>query len=234
MSSKLKQGSAGSTRWAEQLGKSFPGIPVREISVTTSETRIANRPSIVVCTPGIEPVAEGGYAGVALLDCFAQLSIDSLRAPEDALRSWLNALAFMRPGGEAVAVGVTSEVSAALSLGEISKTISEILEERELLGFPPAKRFLSATGTRSVVEDLGQALKSLNSVKVLGISQAQSVASGSDCRLVVSFSYAEGAHVADVVRTFLASLGSKQVRTSIRSGKNVRPLSIKFDDPRVI
>jgi hypothetical protein len=140
----------------------------------------------------------------------------------------------MRPGGEAVAVGVTSEVSAALSLGEIAKTISEILEERELLGFPPAKRFLSATGTRSVVEDLGQALKSLNSVKVLGISQAQSVASSSDCRLVVSFSYAEGAHVADVVRTFLASLGSKQVRTSIRSGKNVRPLSIKFDDPRVI
>lgn len=233
-SGKLKQGAAGSTRWAEQLGKSFPGIPVREVTAASAEQTIANRAAIVVCTPGVEPIAIGGYAGVALLDCAAQLNVDSLRAPEDALRSWLNALAFMRPGGEAVAVGVTPEVSAALTLGEISETVGQILAEREQLGFPPAKRFVSATGSRSVIESLEEIFKRDQTLKVLGISEGQTGPGQADFRLVASFKYSDGAHVAEVVREFLALLGSKQLRTSAKSGKNIRPVSVKFDDPRVI
>ncbi len=233
-SAKLRQGSAGATRWAEQLGKSFPGIPVREVTATQLNQTIANKPAIVVCTPGIEPVASGGYSGVALLDCAAQLNVDSLRAPEDALRSWFNALGFMRPGGEAVAVGVTPEVSAALTLGEIAKTVSVMLMEREQLGFPPAKRFLSATGSREVIDALNEFLDKDHAFNVLGISQANTVSGDIDCRLVASFKYADGSHVAEVVRGFLGQLGSKQLRTNSKSGKNIRPLSVKFDDPRVI
>ena len=233
-SSKLRQGAAGATRWAEQLGKSFPGVPVREVTAEQSEHLIPNRSAIVVCTAGIEPIASGGYSGVALLDCSAQLNVDSLRAPEDALRSWLNALAFMRHGGEAVAVGITPEVSSALSLGEVSKTVSELLQEREQLGFPPAKRLLSATGSRDVVEALMDVLQRDSAMTVLGLSQAQSSASEQEFRLVATFSYASGSHVSQLVRGFLSGLGTKQIRTNSKSGKNIRPLTIKFDDPRVI
>lgn len=231
---KLKYGSGGSTRWAKQLGQSFPGIPVREVTADQTTAHIPNRPSIVVATPGVEPIALGGYSAVVLLDCASQLRVDSLRAPEDALRSWLNAIAFMREGGEAIAVGVTSEVSPALSLGAIEQTVNAILKEREELGFPPARRFVSATGSRLVVEELAKILASHSAVRVLGISQGTGKTQEPEFRLVASFSYSSGNEVSNLIRNFQSTLGAKAVRTNIRSGRALRPVSIKFDDPRVI
>lgn len=232
--SKLRQAGAGATRWAEQLGKSFPGIAIREVTADQVEHLIPNKPAIVICTAGIEPIAAAGFAGVVLLDCATQLNVDSLRAPEDALRSWLNALAFMREGAEAVAVGASPEVSKALTLGLVTETVDEILREREELGFPPAKRFLSATGSREVIDALSEILEESSLVRVLGISQAIAASTQPDFRLVASFSYANGPKVAALVKNYLAGLGVKQVRTNAKSGRNLRPLSIKFDDPRVI
>ncbi len=230
----LRQSGAGSTKWVEQLGKSFPGVSVREVTAQTSDHTVPNRPSIVVCTAGIEPIALGGYAGVVLLDCAVQLNHDSLKAPEDALRSWLNAISFMRSTGEAVAVGVSEEVSKALSLGQIRETLSEMLKERELLGFPPTRRFLSGTGSREVVEELAMTLSNIEGLRVLGIADSVGNAAEGDVRLVASFAYAQGGEVSTLVRDFLASVSSKQTRTSAKSGRSIRPLSVKFDDPRVI
>jgi len=230
---KLKQGAAGASRWAEQLGKSFPGIAVREITAEQQSHLIPSRPALVICTPGIEPIANGGYSGVVLLDCASQLNVDSLRAPEDALRSWLNAIAFMRPDAEAVAVGASPEVNRALSLGQITETVSNFLKEREELGFPPSKRILSATGSREVVDELAKLLAGVSQARVLGISESRGVTAEIEYRLVASFNYADGASVASLVRDYVAGLSSKQVRTNLKSGKNLRPLTIKFDDPKV-
>jgi len=230
----LRQSGAGSTKWVEQLGKSFPGIPVREITAETSDHTVPNRAAIIVCTAGIEPIATGGYAGVVLVDCAVQLNHDSLKAPEDALRSWLNAISFMRPNGEAVAVGVSEEVAKALSLGQIRETLSEMLNERELLGFPPTRRFLSGTGSREVVEELAKVISNIEGLRVLGVADSVGKTAEGDVRLVASFTYAQGGEVTSVVREFVASLNSKQTRTSAKSGRPLRPLSVKFDDPRVI
>jgi primosomal protein N' (replication factor Y) len=234
LGTKLRQGAAGATRWAEQLGKSFPGIPVREVSVEQEEHRIPNRPALVICTAGIEPIADGGFAGVILLDCATQLNVDSLRAPEDSLRAWLNAVAFMRPGAQAAAVGVSDEVSRALTLGQVIETVDGILSEREILGFPPTKRFVSATGTRQVIDSLARVLEAVPALLVLGISEAQSGNASSEFRLVASFAYSNGPMVSSIFREFIANLKSNEIRTNLKSGKNVRPLTIKFDDPRVI
>jgi primosomal protein N' (replication factor Y) len=231
---KLVQGAAGATRWVEQLGKSFPGIPIREVTVSQGIQEVSDKAQIVVSTPGIEPVAKRGYSAVVLIDCLAQLSRDTLRAPEDALRVWLNALSLMRSSGEAVAVGVSSEVSRALTLGEVTETASKLLGEREELGFPPAKRLMSAVGSRDLLTDLGEKLSTISGSKILGIAAAQSAASGESFRLLVSFSYASGNQVANVAREFLAGLTTKAVRTNSRSGKSIRPVTIKFDDPSVL
>ena len=233
-SRKLSQGAAGATRWVEQLGKSFPGVPVREITADSPTEEVGDKPALIVSTPGIEPIAKSGYAVVVLIDCSSQLSRDSLRAPEDALRDWLNALAFMRSDGQAVAVGVSEEVSRALSLGEVTDTVSRILQEREELGFPPAKRILSATGSLETVNSLGQLLGKIGGVTVLGVAEAQTSTNEKDFRLLASFNYAAGSNVAKEVRAFLLTLSSKAVRVNARSGRAVRPLTIKFDDPRVL
>ena len=58
--------------------------------------RSTTGPAIVVATPGAEPVAEGGYACVVLLDTWLMLARADLRTAEESLRRWLNAAALAR------------------------------------------------------------------------------------------------------------------------------------------
>ena len=231
---KLRQGGAGVTRWVQQLGKSFPGIPIREVTAETSYVPSSTKPAIIVCTAGIEPEVDSGYSAVILIDCATQLGRDTLRAPEDALRAWLNALSFMQANGKAVAVGVSDEVSKALSLGQVIETVSDILQDREELGFPPARRVLSVTGSLDSLNKLGERLREVEGLRVLGIAEAKTSTAVGDYRLIASFQYAVGAQVADELRSFQLTLNSKDTRTNIKSGRALRPVTIKFDDPRVL
>jgi len=233
-SRKFRQGASGSTGWARQLGKSFPNVQIREITSDIRALTINNKPQIVVSTAGIEPVAEDGYASVVLLDCKAQLSIDNLRAPELALQSWLNALAFMRSNGQAVAVGVSSEVAKALSLGQVKETIAQLYSERIDLGLPPAKRIMTATGLKSSVDGLAEILVSEGKCELLGIATSTTSQVEKDYRLLVRFDYRDGALVSSLVRQYLAKLDRTTVRTNSATGRKLRPLTIKFDDPKVI
>lgn len=232
--SKLSQGAAGATRWVTQLGKSFPGIPILEITAEQGPFSVSDRPQIVVSTPGVEPIAPNGYSSVVFIDCLAQLSRDSLRAPEDSIRGWLNALGFLNQNGSAVAVGVSDEVSKALSLGDVIGTAKQMLLEREELGFPPTRRIVSATGSRDLVTELGNRLSSISGARVLGVVSAQTNATESDFRMIASFTYASGNEVAICAKEFLATLSTKTLRTSAKSGRAIRPVTIKFDDPRVL
>ena len=96
----------GDARTAEELGRTFPSTPVRQSSSGQHVlATVDSRPAIVVATPGAEPVAEGGYAAVVLLDTWLVLARPDLRTAEEAVRRWANAVGLVRPGGRAVAVG---------------------------------------------------------------------------------------------------------------------------------
>ena len=66
---------------------------------------VGPEPAVVVATPGAEPVAEGGYAAVVLLDTWLLLWRVDLRAEEEAVRRWSDAVGLVRPGGRALLVG---------------------------------------------------------------------------------------------------------------------------------
>ena len=91
-------GRSATRRTAEELGRAFPGVTVAQSSggdQVLAERR--RRAGLVVATPGAEPVAEGGYAAVLLLDTWLLLGRADLRAGEEALRRWANAAALVRP-----------------------------------------------------------------------------------------------------------------------------------------
>ena len=97
----LRAPVVGDARTAEELGRSFPATTVRTSSGDRVRATVPDEPAIVVATPGAEPVAEGGYAAVVLLDTWLTLARADLRAEEEALRRWLNAAALRparRPG----------------------------------------------------------------------------------------------------------------------------------------
>ena len=146
--------AAGATRTAEELGRAFPNVPVISSAGDHVRASVGPEPALVVATPGAEPVAFGGYAAALLLDADKMLRFDSLRAPEAALRRWLNAAALVRPAaleGTVVTTASPSPVEQALVRWDPAWFAREELEERAQTGLPPAVRTAAVTGAEADV-----------------------------------------------------------------------------------
>ena len=140
----------GSERTAEELGKAFPGTAVRQSSAGQVAATVPATPGIVVATPGAEPRAEGGYAGAVLLDTPLLLLRADLRATEEALRRWLNAVALVRSGsegGSVIAVGESSgrALQALVRVDPAGLAARELVDRAEA-HFPPAAKLVTVEG----------------------------------------------------------------------------------------
>ncbi|MDR7274286.1 primosomal protein N' [Catenuloplanes atrovinosus] len=169
---RLRASIIGARRTAEELGRAFPGTPVRTSGRDEVLLRVPAEPAVVVCTPGAEPVADGGYGAVLLLDTWALLTRADLRAAEEALRRWLTAAALARPhrdGGRVVVVadGGIPAVQALLRWDPAWYAARELAERREL-AFPPASRMASLTGPPDAVADLLDTARLPDDAELLG------------------------------------------------------------------
>jgi primosomal protein N' (replication factor Y) (superfamily II helicase) len=158
----LRAVSFGERRTAEELGRAFPGHPVRVSGRDPGGAGVLDtvdgRPALVVATPGAEPRAEGGYAAALLLDGRLMLDRPDLRAAEEAVRRWMAAISLVRPAAEGGAVVVVADASLAavqaVVRGDPAGFAARELAERELLHLPPAWRVAEITGAPADVEDL--------------------------------------------------------------------------------
>ncbi len=162
----------GSTRTAEELGKAFPGTPVRQSSAGRVLAEVSGDPALVVVTPGAEPVVAGGYAAVVLLDTTQLLIRPDLRAGEEALRRWLNALALVRPGteqGSAIAVGppAARALQALVRLDPAGHAARELAERAEAR-FPPAVKMITIEGGPAALADFTELLSRPVGAELLG------------------------------------------------------------------
>ncbi|GGS09063.1 hypothetical protein GCM10010169_62380 [Micromonospora fulviviridis] len=169
---RLRASVTGARRTAEELGRAFPGVPVRTSGREEVLATVPAGAGLVIATPGAEPVAEGGYGAVLLLDSWALLTRADLRAGEEALRRWLAAAALARPGpagGRVVVVadGALVPVQALLRWDSAWFATRELAERREL-GFPPAVRMASVTGVADAVADLLAGARLPDGAEVLG------------------------------------------------------------------
>ncbi|MEV4178135.1 primosomal protein N' [Nonomuraea sp. NPDC049709] len=168
-SPRLRAVVTGARRTAEELGRAFPATQVRTsgrdgVLATVPATR-----SLVVATPGAEPVAEGGYAAAVLLDGWALLGRADLRAAEETVRRWMNAAALLRPAAELVVLGDAAlpPVQALLRWDPITHAERE-LGDRAELGFPPAVRMATLTGAASAVRQMLDEVRLPPDAQVLG------------------------------------------------------------------
>jgi primosomal protein N' (replication factor Y) len=160
-SGQLRALVTGAARTAEELGRAFPGVPVRTSGGPHVLAAVPAEPALIIATPGAEPVAQGGYAAALLLDGWALLGRPSLRAAEEALRRWLNAAALVRPGAPVVVLAEATlpAVQALIRWDPVTFSERELAERAEL-GFPPAVRMASVTGPSEAVSDFVGALSS--------------------------------------------------------------------------
>lgn len=169
-SRRLRGQIIGARRTAEELGRAFPGHPVRTSGADEVLTKVPGKPSLVVATPGAEPVAEGGYGAVLLLDGWALLGRADLRASEEALRRWMTAAGLVRPGNGRVVViadSALTPVQALVRWDPVWHAATELAARTEL-GFPPAVRMATVDGTPDAVNALLDELRLPPTGEILG------------------------------------------------------------------
>jgi primosomal protein N' (replication factor Y) len=148
----------GARRTAEELGRAFPGITVITSGGDAVVPAVPGDPALVIATPGAEPVAAGGYGAALLLDAWALLGRQDLRAAEDTLRRWMTASTLARSHGDGGVVAVVAEstvptVQALIRWDPVGHAEAEF-DGRTDVGLPPAVHIAAIDGAPEAVAAL--------------------------------------------------------------------------------
>lgn len=247
----LRSGVLGARRTAEDLGRAFSGVPLHTSATGAPRgvlPSVGAEPSLVVATPGAEPVVDGpGYAAVLLLDAWATLERPAMDAGEQALRRWAGAAALARSGADGGSVvlcglldGVRVAAVEALVRWDPGWFAARELADRRELRLPPAARTALVTGVPAGLRELSAELAAHEWLQVLGpVSVAppprpageagqpargradvQPLSQAPAERLVVRCDLARGADLARVL---------KQVRAVRSARKQADPLQVRLD-----
>lgn len=157
----------GARRTAEELGRAFPGIAVITSAGDTVVSEVGAGPALVVATPGGEPRARGGYGAALLLDTWALLGRQDLRAAEDTLWRWMTAAALVRERGDGGVVTVVAEssiptVQSLIRWDPVGHAEAELTARSEV-GLPPSVHIAALDGTADAVAALIDQARLLNS-----------------------------------------------------------------------
>ena len=150
----IRAAAVGSERTAEELGRAFPGIPVRSSTSDHILRTVDSRPAIVVATAGAAPIAQGGYAAAILLDGNAMLSRPELSASQETFAKWNECASLVRPSGEVIVVADSEHPAVqALIRHDPAGFAQRELEQRKQVSLPPAVRLAALTGEQFDLDD---------------------------------------------------------------------------------
>jgi len=218
----------GARRTAEELGRAFPGTAVITSGGDNVVRAVDGRPALVIATPGAEPVAAGGYGAALLLDAWALLGRQDLRAAEDTLRRWMAAAALVRPRGDGGVVAVVAEaavptVQALIRWDPVGHAEAE-LDGRAEVGLPPAVHIAALDGAPAAVTALLEATElpaeaePLGPVELpLGARRPPGLpADGPVHRMLVRVPRSGGLALAGALRRAVAVLSTRQRSEPVR------------------
>ncbi|WP_328398358.1 primosomal protein N' [Nocardia sp. NBC_00416] len=224
----------GAARTAEELGRAFPGVPVRGSSGAALLDTVPPGPQVVVATVGAEPLLAGGYGVGLLLDGWALLGRADLRAAEDTLRRWLSAAALVRSDGQVLVMadpGVPT-VQALLRWDPAGHAAAELAQRAEV-GFPPAVRMAAVDGTAEGIAELLAVTELPAAAQVLGPVPLPAAA-----RLPSGARGSGGEHGAEVERVLLRTprAGGAALARALTAAQAIRssqradsPLRVQID-----
>jgi primosomal protein N' (replication factor Y) len=162
----------GARRTAEELGRAFPGTTVITSGGDDVVPEVGGRAALVVATPGAEPRACGGYGAALLLDSWALLGRQDLRAAEDTLRRWLAAAALVRARGDGGVVVVVAEssiptVQSLIRWDPVGHAEAELTARTEV-GLPPSVHIAALDGAADAIAALLEATGLPDAAQLLG------------------------------------------------------------------
>ncbi|OBI48134.1 primosome assembly protein PriA [Mycobacterium kyorinense] len=226
----------GARRTAEELGRAFPQTTVITSGGEAVVSEVADRAALVVATPGAEPRAAGGYGAALLLDSWALLGRQDLRAAEDTLRRWLAAAALVRARGDGGVVAVVAEsaiptVQSLIRWDPVGHAEVESAARAEV-GLPPSVHIAALDGSTAAVAALLDHTQLPEGAELLGPVDLPSGArrpagTAADlpvARMLVRVPREQGLALAAALRRAVAMLSARQDHEPVRV--QVDPLHI--------
>lgn len=215
-SRRLRAVVVGAGRTAEELGRAFPGVPVHTSGSGTVLAAVPDRAALVVATPGAEPVAR--YGAALLLDTWALLAREDLRAGEETLRRWMAAAGMVRSvteGGRVVVVADSSLAAVqALVRWDPSGHAAAELAARAELGFPPVTRMASVEGPAAALAEFATTAELPPEAEPLGPVPLD--ADGERERLLLRVPRRDGRALAAALHATQASRSARKVADPLR------------------
>lgn len=222
--------AADAGRTAHDLARAFPGVRVHISDGERPLERVDAEPALVIATRGAEPLADGGYRAVLLLDGQRMLMRESARVAEDCLRWWSSAASLAARGAPVHLVGVTGPLGVALATWRTADFLARELAERRQLRFPPAVRIATLTGSPRILDPV------LEEATAAGATVVATEHVDEGVRTIVRFDYGHGPAVAGVLRAAVlrAASGRRPRPDRGADGRDRRPaptLRVRMDDP---
>ncbi|MGQ3384802.1 primosomal protein PriA [Glutamicibacter sp. TV12E] len=205
-SPRIRAASIGAERTAEELGLAFPKVAVISSTGAKPVEKVPGKPALIVATPGVEPIAEGGYSAVLLLDADKMLAHDSLRNAEEVLARWFTAASMANSDGVVVLTGNPSPAGASLVRYDPSSFAERELAERREVGLPPAVRsaVISGPGAQRLIAALDVPTRARVHIHGPTVIDGPPI----EHRYVLFFSYADGLDVTSVLRQLRSSMSA--------------------------
>ena len=168
--------SRGSERFAEELGRAFPGLAIVSSEGDHILTDVSARPSLVIATPGSVPHVENGYSAVVILEGNRFFSQTDMRSHERARAQIFQAASKVSSNGKVLLVIDTDHpLTASLARWNPSLLSVRELSEREEADLPPYFRSIQiSTDSKEAILLVNGFKKSLletrlpQSTKILG------------------------------------------------------------------
>jgi primosomal protein N' (replication factor Y) len=226
----------GARRTAEELGRAFPGTPVITSAGEAMVSQVDARPALVVATPGAEPHAAGGYGAALLLDSWALLGRQDLRAAEDTLRRWMAAASLVRPRdnrGEVVVIAESSvpTVQSLIRWDPVGHAEAELAARTEV-ALPPSVHMAALDGTGAAVAALLEEICLPDTAELLGpvplppgVRRPPGTAADQPVsRMLVRVDREQGLALAEELRRGVAAISARQSHEPVRV--QIDPLQI--------
>jgi primosomal protein N' (replication factor Y) len=216
----------GASAFTSQMVRSFPDANVVHSNGENRLLNVKSGPLLVVATPGAEPEVEGGYACVVLADAPSMVGSPRLRALEQSLGKWANAISLANKSASIVFTGLKGDLAEHMKKLSFYNAVAEDFHDRKDLGLPPVTRIASITSTNQTDHQrLVELVRSkLDSDKVRELSVVQ------ENTLVLDYSYSIGLELADLLKDLTLKLSA----TSKTKKPGERVYRINMDDGKVI
>ena len=158
-SRQLRNTNIGDERILEEIGRAFPNQVIISSNLQHRIYHIDNESTIVVATPGSEPIAELGYAAGLILNGNLTLQRAALGAEEDTRRRWFGLATMLRPKSELfIDVDYGNRNLQALVRWDGLGASQRELMERQSLHLPPIAKSIQVLGEYQAVNSVVRGL----------------------------------------------------------------------------